>query len=619
MEESAEEGILAKALQQKLKKGGNAAQAKLLEVSGESPNRAEKLTKLVERGRKEQDQKPFTREEALGLLLELGLTDRQYIVLRFACVQKGYTNILHTIHNVRAEKANCRPAPKGCIKVTESSAEVPLQNLLDHTAGRLVEVNREVFVQESAKRDVTRIEAVLTLSWGMDGSSGQSQYKQGSRGGGMIEDSNLFATAMIPLQIDNSHCIYWRNKRPQSQNFCRPIKLQFAKETRELVLAERERVESEIRILKPFRVEVSEVLEVVISFRLYLTIIDGKILNFFTNTSSMSSCPLCHATPAQFNDLRNLETGVFETISQNMQHGASPLHAYIRFFECVLHISYRLSFQQWRRNKEQVEISKAQQKIVQQQFIDRLSLRVDFPKPGGSGTSNDGNTARRAFQNYDVFSEITGVDKLLLFRFKTILCAINCQLPLNPEAFGKLVRGTAELYVRLYSWYPMPSTVHKILIHGEEIVRSCTLPIGFLSEEAGESCNKLYKSNRLHHTRKTSRDDTILDLTHRSLEISDPKLSSSRLGIAAFQSGRSELPPEVTLLLLEPSVVPARRALNFDPDEDDYEEGLDFILAVEEEIDVETSIFIAVEDDPIVSEPLIEVDETVDSRMDETC
>jgi hypothetical protein len=96
------------------------------------------------------------------------------------------------------------------------------------------------------------------------------------------------------------------------------------------------------------------------------------------------------------------------------------------------------------------------------------------------------------------------------------------------------------------------------------------------------------------------------------LEISDPKLSFSRLGLAAFQSGRSELPPELILLLLEPNVVPARRALNFDPDEDYYEEGLDFILAVEEEIDVETSIFIAVE------EPPIEVDETVDSRMDET-
>ncbi len=81
-----------------------------------------------------------------------------------------------------------------------------------------------------------------------------------------------------------------------------------------------------------------------------------------------------------------------------------------------------------------------------------------------------------------------------------------------------------------------------------------------------------------------------------------------------MQKGQSELPPEVTLLLLVLDVVPARRALNFDPDVDDYEEGLNFILAVEEKIDVETSIsetFVSVE------QP-IEVDETVDSRMDET-
>lgn len=40
--------------------------------------------------------------------------------------------------------------------------------------------------------------------------------------------------------------------------------------------------------------------------------------------------------------------------------------------------------------------------------IDSMDLRVDKPKSGGSGTSNDGNIARRAFENTDFLSECLG-------------------------------------------------------------------------------------------------------------------------------------------------------------------------------------------------------------------
>ena len=55
-------------------------------------------------------------------------------------------------------------------------------------------------------------------------------------------------------------------------------------------------------------------------------------------------------------------------------------------------------------------------RIIQNKFIEELGLRVDFPRQGGSGTSNDGNTARRAFKHFDLFSSITGIDKELIER-----------------------------------------------------------------------------------------------------------------------------------------------------------------------------------------------------------
>lgn len=67
----------------------------------------------------------------------------------------------------------------------------------------------------------------------------------------------------------------------------------------------------------------------------------------------------------------------------------------------------------------------------------------------------------------------------------------------------------------------MPSTVHKILIYGKEIIESAALSIGSLSKEAQESRNKDYKYYRLHHTKKSSRLTTNEDVFHNILILSD--------------------------------------------------------------------------------------------------
>jgi hypothetical protein len=53
---------------------------------------------------------------------------------------------------------------------------------------------------------------------------------------------------------------------------------------------------------------------------------------------------------------------------------------------------------------------------------------------------------------------------------------------------------TAKLYIEHYNWYYMPASVHKILLHGADVIKHCLLPIGELSEEASEARNKQYKS-----------------------------------------------------------------------------------------------------------------------------
>jgi len=46
--------------------------------------------------------------------------------------------------------------------------------------------------------------------------------------------------------------------------------------------------------------------------------------------------------------------------------------------------------------------------MIQQLFSEKLSLKNDKAKVGGFDTTNDGNTARRAFNAPEIFAEITG-------------------------------------------------------------------------------------------------------------------------------------------------------------------------------------------------------------------
>lgn len=155
-----------------------------------------------------------------------------------------------------------------------------------------------------------------------------------------------------------------------------------------------------------------------------------------------------------------------------------------------------------------------------------LGLRVDMPKIGGFGSTNDGNTARRAFTNCEVFSEITGVDQNLIMRLKTILICLSSKFKVDSDKFQAFCFATAELLQKMYPWLPLTPTVHKELIHSKEIINNSTHALGFLGETASESRHKIYKANRLHHARRNNRVNNLLDIFNRASDTSDPLIST---------------------------------------------------------------------------------------------
>lgn len=95
----------------------------------------------------------------------------------------------------------------------------------------------------------------------------------------------------------------------------------------------------------------------------------------------------------------------------------------------------------------------------------------------GHGTTNDGNTARTFFRNSEISTDITGINVELIQHCGNILTAISSGHKINIDFFEEYCLKTAKMFVSLYQWYYMPASVHKVLLHGADVIRFEPLPI----------------------------------------------------------------------------------------------------------------------------------------------
>ena len=233
---------------------------------------------------------------------------------------------------------------------------------------------------------------------------------------------------------------------PSSTRYCNPVKLLFAKETSQLIKCEIQNIEKQIQTLIPTKVFISGQ-EVVVDHVLKLTIIDGKTFGVISITSTQS-CGICKATPKDMNKLEDILRRPADV--SKYENGLSSLHAWIRSFECMLHISYRLEDKKWqiRTNEDKLKVD-GRKRTIQNDLKSKMGLLVDVPRQG-CGTSNTGNVASRFFENYSLAASITGLDPQLLAQFRIILITISCGYAINIPEFRKFVQNTAERYVSLY-------------------------------------------------------------------------------------------------------------------------------------------------------------------------
>ena len=483
----------------------------------------------------------YSNEEALALILDCKLSKADYQTIRSSALDKN-CRIYPSYNDVRSAKETCIPT----IHTTDYTAKVALQDLLDHTSKRIINLTHNAIPTNSNLRLISKV--------GFDGSTGQSVYKQITSEDtahlDLAVEESLFLTCIVPLKLVNEDTkeAIWTNPKPSSTHFCRPLRFQYTKEDQVVLKEEYACLNQETSQLRPTFLKD----EIGITHTIETTMLDGKVQGVLSDkTNSMQCCSICGCSPSNMNKLDDvIKTSSYLTPSSFVL-GLSILHMWIRCMECFLNIAYRMDFKSWQaRGADKKAQVKSRKEQIQRELRTKLGLVVDMPRPGGSGTSNDGNTGRRFFKNPSIVANILNVEEILIKRVHIILCTISSFRMIDPDKLQQYCLETAKLYVHHYPWYPMPQAFHKLLIHSHQIVRYKEMPIGMLSEEAQEASNKKFKNFREFFTRKISRKKTNEDLLRRLLCASDPLISSMRRSLQR-EKQKEEIPLDCNSLFLE--------------------------------------------------------------------
>lgn len=168
---------------------------------------------------------------------------------------------------------------------------------------------------------------------------------------------------MVPIQLvsnDNIMKQFWQNSRPSSPRLCRPIQFEFAKETPELIKETVQHIEEKISNLHETIVNISG-RTFKVKHNMLCTMIDGKTAQSLIDTKSSSTCYICKATPREMNDLNRIRQKSYD--DNALKLGLSPLHAHIKFMECILHVAYNLLKNGQLRKKKNLKEKRTKRKF----------------------------------------------------------------------------------------------------------------------------------------------------------------------------------------------------------------------------------------------------------------
>jgi len=147
----------------------------------------------------------------------------------------------------------------------------------------------------------------IIIKYGFDASGSHSLYAMKvNEMSSEVAETQMFASFICPIRVicKETKAILWQNPVPSSPVYCRPLRIKFAKETKELIRSEHNSIESEIQDLTP-TIEG----DITVHHTLIPTMVDGKVCQALSNTPSSSSCFLCQPVtkPSQMNKINEIK------------------------------------------------------------------------------------------------------------------------------------------------------------------------------------------------------------------------------------------------------------------------------------------------------------------------
>lgn len=271
----------------------------------------------------------YTADAALALMVDLKLSKFQYDLLHTQA-KKRKADIYPPYSHVLEAKKRCYPES---IEVSDYGASITLQSVVDHTCYRMIPI-----CDTNLLEAVTDSQLTFIYKWGLDGAKQQTYKIVFHDDDGNASDESVVMISLVLLQIRSSESIIWTNPNPSSTKNCQPIQFYFIKENRDTTNQQFDMIQDQIDKLNDTALDFNGK-SLTIKHKLFSTMVDGKVINNLTDTSS-TNCNICGAKPTEMNDHELLKTKAVNI--ENYCFGLSTLHCWIRFLEAVLHISYKL-------------------------------------------------------------------------------------------------------------------------------------------------------------------------------------------------------------------------------------------------------------------------------------
>lgn len=469
-------------------------------------------------------------DNALALFLNINGTKRTYQNLRNFI--KNTADILPPYNIIKEAKNRCCPN----FECKDQGAYIDQQVLIDKTVSRLFEQK-------------TLSDSTYNMLWKIELDSTSGITIRHEKLNNDLYENSILTVAVVPLMLeDQDKEIIWSNPTMCSTRMCRPLEIEFSKETVDKIKEKYHSYES--KIVTCTTIGSSE-----ISHKFFWTMLDGKGINAICGNAS-TACNICGAS---YKELQTKKT--FKVKEDNIKFGITILHVKINVLRNILELSYKLKFKEdllSLKNIENKDEKKEQKmkidekiKINKKEILDQVNKEIGLQIDKvllGKGTSNTGNVARKFFKNFEKMSKITGVDEGFLKNvYIAILCISSLNYTVRSAEFKKFGEELLNKYLSEYGEIQgISPTFHKLLIHTADAADFFKLPLGILSEENLEHGHQISKKSKSFFSRKVSRSTMAHDIMVRYLIETDPKISGLR---GQTTKDNKELPPECLELL----------------------------------------------------------------------